>query len=152
MISGVQDGPAQTPRTIRKDRAGTKGGLGEEEVVGLQPQQLSLVDASHRACVTDLHWLPGLGINREGRPPSRPASVCPWASRPGISFRQSGRLAMSHCSHACKLLLGAIQHAPHLIMCMVSVLEECRSGWSRRAANSGCSHGYANVSPLCRLV
>ena len=67
---------------MRKERAGAKGGLGEDEVVGLQPQQLSLVDASHRACVTDLHWLPGLGINREGRPPSRPASVCPSAFQP----------------------------------------------------------------------
>lgn len=76
-LGGLQDGPAQTPRTMRKERAGAKGGLGEDEVEGLQPQQLSLVDASHRACVTDLHWLPGLGINREGRPPSRPASVCP---------------------------------------------------------------------------
>ena len=31
---------------------------------------MSLVDASHTTCVTDLHWLPGMAFTRDGRPPT----------------------------------------------------------------------------------
>ena len=31
---------------------------------------LSLVDASHTTCVTDLQWLPGMSFTRDGRPPT----------------------------------------------------------------------------------
>lgn len=33
---------------------------------------LSLVDASHTTCVTDLQWLPGMSFTRDGRPPTAP--------------------------------------------------------------------------------
>lgn len=37
---------------------------------------MSLVDASHTTCVTDLHWLPGMAFTRDGRPPTASRVAC----------------------------------------------------------------------------
>ena len=37
---------------------------------------MSLVDASHTTCVTDLHWLPGMAFTRDGRPPTATRVGC----------------------------------------------------------------------------
>ncbi|KAK9820498.1 hypothetical protein WJX72_010908 [[Myrmecia] bisecta] len=44
---------------------GGEGGEGSVPVV--KHTHLSLVDASHHAAVTDLHWLPGITISRDGK-------------------------------------------------------------------------------------
>lgn len=72
----AQSRPAGAEGRASKDEAGAEE-RGMTAVV--KGSHMSLVDASHTTCVTDLHWLPGMAFTRDGRPPT--------ASRVGSSAK-----------------------------------------------------------------
>lgn len=65
--------PAGGEARSSKDEVG-----GEEKgmTAVVKGSHMSLVDASHTTCVTDLHWLPGMAFTRDGRPPTATRVAC----------------------------------------------------------------------------
>ncbi len=60
-------------RPAGEEGKGSKEDAGSEErgmTAVVKGSHLSLVDASHTTCVTDLQWLPGMSFTRDGRPPT----------------------------------------------------------------------------------
>ena len=68
----MQERIAQS-RPAGEEGKGSKEDAGSEErgmTAVVKGSHLSLVDASHTTCVTDLQWLPGMSFTRDGRPPT----------------------------------------------------------------------------------
>lgn len=70
----AQSRPAGVEGRASKDEVGAEE-KGMTAVV--KGSHMSLVDASHTTCVTDLHWLPGMAFTRDGRPPTATRVGCP---------------------------------------------------------------------------
>lgn len=61
------------------ERRGSKEEAGGEDTgltAVVKGSHLSLVEASHTTCVTDLHWLPNMHFTRDGRPPTATKVCC----------------------------------------------------------------------------
>ena len=118
--SNVTHGTVQTAVTILQERiAQSRAGGGEsrsskDEVGGeekgmtavVKGSHMSLVDASHTTCVTDLHWLPGMAFTRDGRPPTATRVGC---SSPPSHF--SAAAVSAPVGSACMFLQVCV--APH---------------------------------------
>ncbi|KAL0054665.1 hypothetical protein WJX82_000717 [Trebouxia sp. C0006] len=72
------DTASQEERIAQSRPAGEEGKASKEDAGSeergmtavVKGSHLSLVDASHTTCVTDLQWLPGMSFTRDGRPPT----------------------------------------------------------------------------------
>ena len=70
--TNLQERIAQS-RPAGEEGKASKEDAGSEErgmTAVVKGSHLSLVDASHTTCVTDLQWLPGMSFTRDGRPPT----------------------------------------------------------------------------------
>jgi len=71
-LNKLQERIAQS-RPAGEEGKGSKEDAGSEDrgmSAVVKGSHLSLVDASHTTCVTDLQWLPGMSFTRDGRPPT----------------------------------------------------------------------------------
>ena len=80
----MQERIAQS-RPAGEEGKGGKEDAGSEErgmTAVVKGSHLSLVDASHTTCVTDLQWLPGMSFTRDGRPPTATRVGSPFLLSP----------------------------------------------------------------------
>ena len=74
----VQERIAQSRPAGREARSSKDEVSSEDKGMNavVKGSHMSLVDASHTTCVTDLHWLPGMAFTRDGRPPTATRVSC----------------------------------------------------------------------------
>eukprot|EP00887_Chlorella_sp_A99_P005614 scaffold1.g5614.t1 len=77
---GGAGAPAE-PGAAAEGAAGAAGAAAKRSA--LPPAQVSSVDACHQSAVTDLHWLPGLAVTREGKLQA-PAPPRPGTGQPPV--------------------------------------------------------------------
>ena len=72
LVTTVQERIAQSRPAGEEGRSSKEDVGGEEKgmTAVVKGSHMSLVDASHTSCVTDLQWLPGMAFTRDGRPPT----------------------------------------------------------------------------------
>lgn len=114
----AQSRPAGAEGRASKDEAGPEE-KGMTAVV--KGSHMSLVDASHTTCVTDLHWLPGMAFTRDGRPPTATRVGCsnPWGHSqltPAAVFILQCQSLCSYQAYQVKLHLPSVRR---LTLCLL---------------------------------